>query len=305
MRSEKFLMVVGFCLISVIWGSTWLAIKVGLESVPPFFAVAIRFTLAGAILTVVAKLRGERILLDRDSIIVYLTMAFLSFSFPFALVYWGEQYIGSGLASILFAIYPFVVAIGSHFFLPEEPLNPFKIAGIALGFLGVLVIFWSDIHLGDAATSGMIAILVSTILQGSSLVIVKRRGKHLSPTVLSLGGMAVAVVVLFVLAFSFEDVSQVRLDAAGIGSIAYLGSFGTVVTFLVYYWLLKRVDAVYLSLVSLVTPILAVLLGTAVLGESLEPQVFTGAALVLLGILTANGRDLLRVVRRETSKFMP
>lgn len=297
-------MALGFGLISIIWGSTWLAIKVGLGSVPPFFAVAIRFTLAAAILALIAGVRKERLLLDKDSVMVYLTMAFLSFSFPFALVYWGEQYIGSGLASILFAIYPFVVAIGSHFFLPEEPLNPFKVAGILLGFGGILTIFWSDIHLGDSATAGMVAVLVSTLLQGTSLVIVKRKGRHLSPTMLSLGGMLIGIVVLYILAFSFEDVSQVHLDGAGVGSILYLGTFGTVVTFLVYYWLMKRVDAVYLSLVSLVTPILAVILGTIFLGEVLAPRVFTGAGLVLVGILTANGRDLARSLRHQTSKFV-
>ena len=150
----------------------------------------------------------------------------------------------------------------------------------------------------------MLAVLLSTILQGSSLVIVKRKGKHMSPTILSLGGMLIGIIVLYILAFSFEDVSQVHLDGAGVGSILYLGTFGTVVTFLVYYWLMKRVDAVYLSLVSLVTPILAVVLGTVFLGEVLEPRVFTGAGLVLLGILTANGRDLLRSLHRQTSKLV-
>ena len=305
MKSEKLWIALGFCLVSVIWGSTWLAIKVGLESVPPFFAVAIRFTLAASILAVIARVRGERMLLDRDSVRVYLAMAFFSFSFPFALVYWGEQYIDSSLASILFAIYPFVVAIGSHYFLPEEPLNPFKIIGILLGFAGVLVIFWSDIHFGDSATWGMLAVLLSTLLQGTSLVIVKRKGKHLSPTMLSLGGMLIGIVVLYILAFSFEDASAISLDAKGIGSILYLGTFGTVVTFVVYYWLMKRVDAVYLSLVSLVTPILAVVLGTIFLHEELAPRVFSGAGLVLLGILTANGRELFRLVGRHSSKFVP
>jgi drug/metabolite transporter (DMT)-like permease len=77
------------------------------------------------------------------------------------------------------------------------------------------------------------------------------------------------------------------------------------VTFQTYYWLLKRIDAVYLSLVSLVTPILAVVLGTLVLGELLDSRIFAGAALVLAGILAANGKDLLRVVRRETTKYLP
>jgi drug/metabolite transporter (DMT)-like permease len=303
MKSEKALIVFGFVLISIIWGSTWLAIKIGLESVSPFYGVAIRFSVAAVILFVLLRLRGEKLLFDRSSITLYITLALLSFSFPFALVYWGEQYIPSGLASILFAAYPFVVALGSHFFLPNEPLNPYKVSGIALGFIGVLIIFWSDIHLGSSGTLGMIAVLVSTLLQGTSLVIVKRQNHQMSAIAMSLGGMIFGVLILYALAFFFEDFSTVHFDGKGIGSILYLGTFGTVVTFVVYYWLLKRIEAVYLSLVSLVTPVLAVFLGTFWLGEKLESRVFSGAALVLLGILIANGKDLLQSVHQHRKKI--
>jgi drug/metabolite transporter (DMT)-like permease len=297
MKPEKILVTLGFIVISIIWGSTWLAIKIGLESVPPFYAVAFRFTLASVILYIMMRIRGERLPVDPTSLSLYLTLAVLSFSFPFALVYWGEQYIASGLASILFAAYPFVVAVGSHLFLADEKMNPFKIAGIALGFFGVLVIFWSDIELGGSSTLGMAAVLLSTIMQGASLVIVKRKSSHINPTTLSFGGMAIGIIILYSLALIFEDASTIHLDGKGLGSIIYLGTFGSVVTFLVYYWLLKRVEAVYLSLVSLVTPVLAVILGTFWLDESLEPRIFTGAGLVLIGILVANGKDLVTVMR--------
>ena len=138
----------------------------------------------------------------------------------------------------------------------------------------------------------------------SALVIVKRRAKHLSPTILSLGGMLAGVLILYGLAFAFEDLSRVRFDASGIGSILYLGTFGTVVTFLIYYWLLKKIDAVYLSLVSLVTPILAVVLGAIVLDERFDSRIMVGAAMVLLGILGANGKDLFRILHRETTKYL-
>lgn len=303
MKSEKFLISAGFALISIIWGSTWLAIKIGLDSIPPFYGVAIRFTFAALILFIILKIRGERIPLDRTSVSLYFTLAFLSFSFPFALVYWGEQYIASGLASILFAAYPLVVAIGSHWFLPNEKLNPYKIIGILLGFIGVVVIFWSDIHIGQSSTLGMIAILVSTLLQGTSLVIVKRKHHAISPIAMTFGGMIFGVFIVYILAFALEDFSAVHFDAKGVGSLLYLGSFGTVVTFVVYYWLLKRIEAVYLSLVSLVTPVLAVILGTFWLDEKLETQVFTGASLVLAGILIANWKDLMASIHRQRKKL--
>jgi drug/metabolite transporter (DMT)-like permease len=246
-----------------------------------------------SILFVLLRVRGERLPTDRTSIVLYCTLAVLTYSFPFALVYWGEQYIPSGLASILFAVYPFVVAIGSHFVLPGERMNILKLAGIILGFAGVLLIFWNDIHWGEAGTFGMIAILLSTLMQGASLVIVKKMSKHISSTALTLGGMVLGVVLLYIIAFVFEDYHAITFNAKGIGSIVYLGTLGTVVTFLTYYWLLKRVEAVYLSLVTLVTPVLAVILGALWLHETLEPNVFTGAGMILLGILVANGKDFI------------
>ena len=243
MRSEKVLVSAGFTAISILWGSTWLVIKIGLESVPPFFGVAIRFTLALTILIFIMLARGERLPRDRQSITLFLTLGFLSFSLPFAMVYWGEQYIPSGLASILFAVYPFVVAVGSHFFLSGERLTLYKIIGIMLGFIGILVIFWEDIHIGSASTLGMAAILLSTVFQGISLVTVKKIGKHVSPVALNVGGMLIGIVIMYAIAFAFEDFSSIRFDAKGIGSILYLGTFGTVATFVIYYWLLKRVEA--------------------------------------------------------------
>ncbi|MBI4546704.1 MAG: DMT family transporter [Ignavibacteriae bacterium] len=304
MRSEKLLVAGGFVLISLIWGSTWLAIKVGLDSVPPCYGVAIRFTVAITILLVILRIRREKFVSDQASILSYTALGVLSFSFPFALVYWSEQHIASGLASILFAVYPFVVAIGSHLFIPSEPLTLPKIIGIILGFTGIVVIFWSDIHIGGTATLAMGAILLSTIMQGTSLIIIKRISTHLSPIILTLGGMIIGTIIMYLMAFLFEDFSEIKLDDKGLGSILYLGTLGTVVTFIVYFWLLKRVQVVYLSLVSLVTPVLAVILGTVFLDEKLSPRVFTGAGLVLIGILIANGKDLLETFHTQKNHFL-
>lgn len=309
MKSERFLLIAGFACISILWGSTWSAIKIGLENVPPFFAVAIRFTLALAILAMIMLLRRERLPLNKHSVVLFCTLGVLTFSVPFALLYWAEQYIASGLASILFAVYPFVVAVVSHFLLPKERMTGYKAAGIVLGFAGILIIFWEDIHVGSASSLGMGAVIVCTLLQGSSLVITKKFGKDISPVALNAGGMVVGIIIMYCVAFAAEDFSAIHFDIRGIGSILYLGTFGTVVTFVVYYWLLKRVEAVYLSLSSFVIPVLAVIIGAAVLGEKLETHVFSGAALVLTGILVANGRDLSRVVggrqEKQTSETFP
>ena len=296
-------MISGFIAITLVWGSTWLAIKIGLESITPVFGVALRFTLASAVLYAILRARGGRIPFNRETMPVFLLLGFSSFSLPFVLVYWGEQYTGSGLASILFGTYPFVVAVFSHLTLPGERLNSFKIAGTLLGFAGIVVIFWSDLSAGTAAFPGMAAIVLSTVLQGFSLVTVKRIARHIPPVEMTLGGMIVSVAVLWVMAFAFEDPGAQRFDAAGIGSILYLGTFGSVLTFVMYYWLLKRVEALFLSLTSFLTPILAVVLGAIFLDETLHGRVYAGGAMVLLGIAVANGRDLLAMAEKQSLRF--
>ena len=294
MKSERLLVVAGFILISVIWGSTWLAIKIGLENIPPFFGVALRFTVASIILLAITFLRGKKIPLDNRMVMLYLSLGLLSFSLPYALVYWGEQSIPSGLTSILFAFYPFVVAAVSHFFLPNEKLTAGKIIGIILGFAGLFIIFRADLHVESGKMLAMFAIIVSTLMQGVSLVIVKRMGKHIDPLTMNCGGILAGIPVMYLLAFLLEDPSAIHFGPQGIGSILYLGSFGTVLTFGVFYWLLKRVEAVYLALTSLITPILAVVLGAIWYSETLSSNVFIGASMVFAGIAAINGKELIK-----------
>lgn len=287
-------------LAATIWGSTWLAIKIGLGSIPPFYGAAFRFLIAMIVLLAVIKFRGIQFQTDKKSQQLYLISGFMAFGIPFALVYWGQQYIPSGLSSILFALYPFIVGMLSHVMLPSEPLNVFKVSGILLGFLGIFIVFSQDIAWGgDSTTVGMLAIVLSSILQGFSLILIKKYGKHLNPFNLNLGGMTIGAIVLFSIALIFESPSDVHFDAKGVGSIFYLGVLGSVVTFSVYFWMLKKVEAVYLSLLAFVTPILAIILGGIVLNEKLGVHVLQGGALVLLGILVANSKDFLKSVYKK------
>ena len=295
-KSDKYLLILGFATISLIWGSTWLAIKIGLDSDPPFFGVALRFTVAFLILAFILKLRGEKLPTDRNSIFLYLQLGICSFSLPFALVYWSEQYISSGLASILFAFYPFVVMVLSHYILDDEKITIYKTTGLIAAFVGLILIFGIDVTFSSSATQGMIAVIISVIFQATSLVFVKKNGKHIRPVAMNVGGMIVGLPIMYAIAFSTESFSSVHFDAKGILSIFYLGSFGTVITFVVYYWLLKRVQAVLLSFTSFITPIIAVIFGTLILGETLSPNIASGAALVLGGLVIVNGREILGMI---------
>ena len=297
LNSERIKIILAFATACFVWGSTWLAIKIGLTSVPPFLGAGLRFFVAAIILYFIIKARRIEIPMTADAKKVYWVLSVLSFTIPFAFVYWAEQYIPSGLASILFAGYPFFVAICSQIMLRDERLNAFKASGIVLGFTGLVIIFAADVHIDNTrAFVAMLMILANSIMQAYSLVLVKKIGQPISPFAFNFVGMFWSGLALIAMSFAFESHAAIVWDAASIGSILYLATVGSVLVFVAYFWLLKRVEALYLSLISFITPIVAVILGAIVLEEKLEPNVFLGASCVLAGLLLANGKYFYRRV---------
>jgi drug/metabolite transporter (DMT)-like permease len=298
-KSERVLIWITFAIISTVWGTTWLAIRIGLETVPPLLSAGVRCCLAAVVLYGIVRVRSVQMPWTRNAWNVYLSLGILTICIPFALIYWGQQFIPTGLSSILFGAFPLWVAILSHLMLRDEPLNAFKVIAVLLGFVGVVVIFSAEAAISDSrAFLGMSAVLVSTFLQAMALIIIKKFGEPVSPLAMNFVGMAMGGSMLLGLSALLESGQSVTWSGPAIGSLVYLTLVASVVTFVSYYWLLKRIDAVYISLSSFINPIVAVVLGSVALGERLPPTVFTGAALVLASMLVANGKVLYaRLVR--------
>ncbi len=293
MLSKRFGIWLAFFIISTVWGTTWYAIRVGSETVPPFLAAGIRCCVAAVVLLAFLRISGGVILTSHVAWKVYSALGILTIGIPFALIYWGQRYVPTGLSSILFAFFPVWVALLSHFMLKNEPLDIFKAASIALGFIGVVLIFSSDLSIADTqGMLGMAAILLSTFLQAVALIIIKKHGEPVSPTAMNFVGMAMGGVMLLALSLVLETGQPVIWTWPAVASLAYLTIVASVITFMAYYWLLKKIDAVYVSLSSFVNPIVAVLIGALVLQERLASMVFVGAAFVLFGMLVANGKTL-------------
>lgn len=268
---------------------------------PPFFAAGFRFAVASAVLYGIMRTRKLSIPFTADARKVYFAVGVLSFAIPFALAYWGQQFIPSGLGSILFCAFPLCVALFSHFILANERLDAFKTVGLLLGLFGVLIIFSRDFILKDSsAYIGMAAVLFSAIMQAYALVITKKYGQAVDAVTMTFVGMAIGTVFLIGLALLFESTDEIAWTTEAIGSILYLAIIGSVLTFVTYYWLLKRIDAVYLSLTSFINPIVAVILGAILLDERLASTVLAGATLVLTGILISNGKVLYGKLRETT-----
>lgn len=299
--SDRLKVIIAYTAICTIWGSTWLAIKVGLETMPPTLAAGLRFLLAGMILFVIIRVKRIPVPWTPKTRKFYLVAAFTSFSLPFGLVYWGEQRISSGLTSILFATFPLWVAVMSSVMIATEKITVPKIFGVLLGFAGVVTIFSHDLRFDGetAALFGMGAVILSAAIQGFSAVMIKKFGHEISPFVVSFVPMSISAVLLLGFSAATEDYTLLQFTPAAVASIIYLAVFGTIVTFVSYFWLLKRVEVVLLSLTAFVTPLIAVLLGVFFLGETVSPQLFGGALLVMFGIATANYYEIRSLLRKR------
>ncbi|MEW6005593.1 MAG: DMT family transporter [Stygiobacter sp.] len=289
MKSETVKIVLGYILICLIWGSTWLAIRLGLDSLTPILSAGFRFSIASILVFVFMKIQKLKLQTDPLSIKIYLILGFFSFLIPFGLVYWAEQFIPSGLASVLFSVMPFFVIIFSYIFLKEEIITVFQIIGSLLGFIGVAIIFLEKLHINfENDFWGMLAVLVSSIIQAGIAIILKKYAKHLNPLSMNFVPLAIAGSSMMIIGLSFENISHIKINLNAVVSVLYLALFGTVITFSTYYWLMKKINLLFLSLSTFITPIIAVILGWIILKENFSFQALIGSILVLVGILFAN-----------------
>lgn len=288
MKNPKILIVLVFITLSAIWSSTWVAIKIGLETVPPFYSAGFRFFLAFLLLYIYAKIKGYKIPKDISSHIFFIQFGLINFLIGYASVYWGEQYINSGLTSVLFAVMPFYTMIFSIWMLPSESITFKKVTGLLVGFSGVLAIFNDQLQFSsDYAVYGMIAVLISPAFSAMGTLIGKKATKTYHPVVLTTFPMFYCSVALFSLSIIFEDQGQAVFTNVAVFSIIYLAIFGTAIAFVLYFWMLKQQSAILMSMITFVTPPLALLWGWLLLDESVNRYLILGLILILSGIFLA------------------
>jgi len=280
-----------------IWGSTWLFIKLGLADLPPITFAGIRFVIACTILFSLIRIRHISLPRARADWILLATSGILSFGFNYGLVFWGEQYITSGLAALLQSTLPAFGLVFAHFHLPSERLTWTKIGGVLLGVFGVGVVFSNQLAVsGRQALAGCVALVLSAMFAAYSNVLVKRFGKHLNPAVLSAGQMLFGLLLLLSVGIPLEG-NPLKFHWTGMAVIAmlYLAIVGSVIAFLLYYWLVLNMDVTKSMLIALVTPVVAVILGMIVLDEEFGWRTLAGGAMIILGI----GLIVVRKARKK------
>jgi drug/metabolite transporter (DMT)-like permease len=279
--------VVLYALLCVIWGSTWLVIKLGYGGLGPFTVAALRFLMAGAVLSVIVPALGARWPRGRIEWSVVLCVGVVLFGADYGLIYWGEQFIDSGLTAILFATLPLFTVALAHVYIPGDRITARKLTGTLLAFLGVVALFGESLRLDIEMLGPMAAIIVASICAAAAGVVSKRHGASMHAAALNAPAMLIGGAVLTVAALATGERFQLPRNAGTWAAIGYLALVGSVVSFLVYFSLLKTWSVTSLSFISVFTPAIALALGFVVLDE--RPTLWTalGAVLILAGVAWA------------------
>jgi drug/metabolite transporter (DMT)-like permease len=279
-----------YVLLCLIWGSTWMVIKVGYGGLGPFNVAGLRFLVAGAVMAAVARATRARWPRGRTEWTAVAVVGLLMFAGDYGLIYWAEQYIESGLTAVLFATLPLMTLFIARALLPGERITPGKLASSVLALVGTVALFADRLQLDAAATRPMAAVLGAALCAAIASVVSKRDAHDIPSASLNATSMIIGAAILLLAGVAHGEGVRVPADAGTWAAVAYLSLVGSVLAFLIYFELLKTWSVMSLSFISVFTPVIALLLGFAFLGEPLTAGKVGGAALILIAVVLANRR---------------
>ncbi len=307
-----------FLALSAIWGSSFLFIKIGLdEGLPPFWLVTYRLWIAVLLLLGLARFGGARLPRDRGALLSVVFLGIINVALPFSLITWGEQFIPSALASILNALVPLFTIVIAAAVLSDEPITLNRVSGLLIGFGGAALLLAHGFE-GSAAGAGQasdpslvlageVAIVIACVAYASSAVYIRRRisgrplivepdgtQRSMRPLEIALPQNVTAALAMSLVALTEEHPAHGLLvvppTAAAWLAVLWLGALGSALAYLFYFRLVGAWGATRSTLVTYVMPIVGIVLGVLVLGESIEPREILGTILIIGGIALVNSR---------------
>jgi drug/metabolite transporter (DMT)-like permease len=275
-----------YAVLVLIWSSTWVAIKIGIEDVPPLLSAGVRFAIAGGGLLVVARALGRPL---RTDVVLATVLGLLPFAAAYGLIYWGEQYVPSGLAAVLFGIMPLYTAGLAAVALADEPVRARLLAGIGVAVGGLALAFGESVALGHAkwAVLAAAACAIAPLASAIGNVAIKRRGQTVDPVALNGWAMLGGGALLLVVSAPAEDWGSAAWSTQAVGSVAYLAAIGSALPFVALTMLLRELPAVTVSYIPLLLPFGALAFGAALYDEQVTVLAVAGAALVAGGLVIA------------------
>jgi len=282
-------------LLSIMWGSSYLFIKIAVETLPPLSLAGLRVLVGFGVLLAVVAITRTPLPRDLRTLGHLAILGAVNIAIPFWLIGWAEQHIASGLAGILQSTSPFFTLVLAATFIHDERVTRGRVAGIAIGFLGIFVLSAHDLaDLGSAAGAERVlaqaAVVLASLAYAAGNTYARRTLREARPLVLATGQVGWALAIIVVLAFLVDGGITLPTVPQAALSVGWLGTIGTAFAYMVFFRLLSGWGPTRASLVSYLLPVVAVILGVVVLGETVDAAFVAGAALIVAGIWVVNRR---------------
>jgi drug/metabolite transporter (DMT)-like permease len=298
-RSWRLKVAAAFGIVYVVWGSTYLAIRVGVAELPPALFAGARFLAAGALLLVYARLTGQAWPVGAREWKTIAIVAALLLVTANGLVVWGEQWVASNQAALIVATTALWIAglgaLGPH----GDPLNRRTVVGLAVGLLGVIVLLNPPGEFGEALFTGQLAILGASISWASGSIYARRVRPRTPPLMSAAWQSLIAGVVLIGLGLAHGEAGHWRWTPASSASLLYLIVFGSCFAYAAYVWLLHEVTPASLGTYAYINPAVAVVLGWWLLDEHLDARQLLGMTVILAGVVMVSTARPRAVVTAE------
>jgi drug/metabolite transporter (DMT)-like permease len=273
----------GYVVLCLIWGTTWLAIQVVVQDVPPLEAAAIRFLLSSVLLLGAARVQKRRWPRGKRSWQALMILSVTIMAVPYGLLFWAEQYVASSMAAVLYSAIPLVVALLTPVMMGRTvPRSAVFAMVVAVGAL--LYLFYRGLSTSRSALLGGAAVMTSMLLSAWSVVFAKKRLQEIDSVVATGLQLLFASVVLFSGTWALEAHRRAQWTRTSLLALAYLTIFGSCIAFVIYYWLLKRMQPYQLSTTSLVVPVIAVLAGGLIHHESIPVVMLVPMVIILVSV---------------------
>lgn len=280
-----------FLALGLMWGTSYLFIKIGVETLPTFTLVAFRLGIGLALLAAVVAIAREPLPRDPKMYGHLLVMGVVNIALPFALITTAEQSVDSALAAILNGAVPLFVIVIAALFLHDEPITVNRLFGLLVGYAGVIFLVGRSLGTGgESSFGGELALIGSTASYGVGAVYARRNVKGLRPMIPALFQVAFAFAITSAIALLFEKPFAVEWTGRAVFAILWLGLLGSGLAYLCFFRLLQSWGATRTSLVAYLLPIVGIVAGALVLNEVVDLGVLAGTALVIGGVALVNSR---------------
>ena len=286
-KTQRVRIAIAFAMVYILWGSTYLAMRVVVQHVGPALMGATRFLISGSVMLAACAVFKQKIAITRKDILPLVSTGVLLLVMGNIGVAWAEMTVPSGLAALMVAVMPIYVAIIEAWILKSDRMSPKGIIGLVFGTAGLLILLWPRLFttLGQKELFGCVILLLASLSWSCGSIISRRSKLSIGPIAATGYHMAIAGVVNLIIATALGDFHRADWTTSSIWAVAYLVTGGSLLGFTAYVWLLEHVPTAKVATYAYVNPVVAVLLGALILHEKIDEYIIAGSAVIVAGVV--------------------